>query len=55
MQKRWILTGVVLAVLAAALSQADFASDDPGFAEAAGKFQGRCLAWSDASMPATAC
>lgn len=54
MQKRWILAGLILAGLVAVVSLGDFASDDPGFEEAPGTFEGRFLVLSDASMPATA-
>ncbi|MEO1642092.1 MAG: beta-propeller fold lactonase family protein [Pseudomonadota bacterium] len=51
---RWILGGVVLAGAASCVALGDFASDDPGFTEAPGTFEGRFLALADASMAGTA-
>ncbi|MEL6724249.1 MAG: hypothetical protein AAFP81_03620 [Pseudomonadota bacterium] len=51
---KWgLASGLVLGVAACA-SLGDFSSDDPGFAETAGTFEGRFLALSDASMAGTA-
>jgi 6-phosphogluconolactonase (cycloisomerase 2 family) len=49
----WI-TGIILVGLAGCAAIGDFASDDPGFTELAGSFEGRFLAVSDADMAATA-
>ncbi|MHA7900412.1 MAG: beta-propeller fold lactonase family protein [Henriciella sp.] len=51
---RWGLSGGLVIGLAACASLGDFSSDDPGFAETAGTFEGRFLALSDASMAGTA-
>lgn len=51
---RFWVTGVVLAGAAGCAAIGDFASDDPGFTESPGSFEGRFLAVSDADMAATA-
>ncbi len=50
----WILAGFVGIIVAFALFMGEFADDDPGFSEKAGRFEGRFLALSDADMAATA-
>lgn len=51
---RWLLGGILLAGAASCVALGDFASDDPGFDEAPGVFEGRFLALADASMAGTA-
>ena len=51
---RWILLGLAAAGAGACAALGDFASDDPGLAEAPGDFAGRFLAISDADMAGTA-
>lgn len=51
---KWSLAGGLALGVTACASLGDFSSDDPGFAETAGTFEGRFLALSDASMAGTA-
>ena len=51
---KWGLAGGLVLGVAACASLGDFSSDDPGFDETAGTFEGRFLALSDASMAGTA-
>ncbi|MEM9108261.1 MAG: hypothetical protein AAGC96_21680, partial [Pseudomonadota bacterium] len=51
---KWGVASGLVVSLAACASLGDFSSDDPGFAEQAGTFEGRFLALSDASMAGTA-
>ncbi|MEL6237271.1 MAG: beta-propeller fold lactonase family protein [Pseudomonadota bacterium] len=55
MAHKWIwITGFVLAGVAGCASLGDYASDDPGFEERPGSFEGRFIAVSDADMAGTA-
>ena len=51
---KWSAASVLVIGVTACASLGDFSSDDPGFAETAGVFEGRFLALSDASMAGTA-
>ncbi len=55
MARLWIgVTGLASAGFAGCAALGDFSSDDPGFTETPGNFEGRFLAVSDADMAATA-
>ncbi len=51
---KWSAASALVIGVTACASLGDFSSDDPGFAETAGVFEGRFLALSDASMAGTA-
>ncbi len=51
---KWGIVGGLVVTVAACASLGDFSSDDPGFAESAGTFEGQFLVLSDASMAGTA-
>ncbi len=54
MKRFWLGAGACAVGLGACASLASFESDDPGFADRSGQFEGRFLALSDASMAGSA-